>query len=118
MPDQKRGAAPKDYPPPLKTSWYAFPSLRFTEPLAIGVVRLATDAFIRSELRYSARAMANDQPPHLVNLGEDQQITLGELFRRLAEHEKADTDRLKADALKREEERAKQSIQPAKKRKA
>ena len=61
--------------------------------------------------------MADDQHPHLVNIGEIQKMTLGELLQRIADHEKEHIDQLKADALKREEERAKQSGKPAKKSK-
>ena len=60
--------------------------------------------------------MANDQH-HLVNIGEVQKMTLGELLQRIADHEKEHVDQLKADALKREEERAKQSGQRSKKSK-
>ncbi|HEX4919203.1 MAG TPA: hypothetical protein VFV92_00495 [Candidatus Bathyarchaeia archaeon] len=61
--------------------------------------------------------MADDQHPHLVNIGEIQKMTLGELLQRIADHEKEYIDQLKADALKREEERAKQSGKPSKKSK-
>jgi hypothetical protein len=30
--------SPRRYPPPGKTSWYALPALRFTEPVASGVM--------------------------------------------------------------------------------
>lgn len=62
--------------------------------------------------------MADDQHPHLVNIGEIQKMTLGELLQRIADHEKEYIDQLKADALKREEERAKQSGKPSKKTKS
>ncbi len=62
--------------------------------------------------------MANDQHHHLVNIGEVQKMTLGELFQKIADHEKEYIDQLKADALKREEERAKQSSKSSKKLKA
>ncbi len=61
--------------------------------------------------------MADDRHFHLVNIGEIQKMTLGELLQRLADHEKEHIDQLKADALKREEERAKQSAKRAKKSK-
>ena len=61
--------------------------------------------------------MADDQHPHLVNIGEIQKMTLGELLQRIADHEKEYIEQLKADALKREEERAKQSNRPSKKSK-
>lgn len=61
--------------------------------------------------------MADDQHPHLVNVREIQKMTLGELLQRIADHEKEHIDQLKADALKREEERAKQSSKPSKKSK-
>ncbi len=51
--------------------------------------------------------MADEKYPHLVNIGEAQKMTIGELFRRIADHEMAYTDQLKADALRREEERTK-----------
>ncbi len=61
--------------------------------------------------------MADDPHPHLVNIGEIQKMTLGEFLQRLADHEKEHIDQLKADARKREEERAKQSGKPSKKSK-
>lgn len=65
---------------------------------------------------YPAEAMASDLHPHLVNTGEVEKMTVGELFQRIADHEKQYTDQLKADALKREEERAKLSCKASKKR--
>ena len=62
--------------------------------------------------------MADDQHPHLVNIWEIQKMTFGELLQRIADHEKEHIDQLKADALKREEERAKQSSKPSKKSKS
>ena len=64
-------------------------------------------------MRYASRIMADEKYPHLVNIGEAQKMTIGELFRRIAEHEKADIDQLKADALKREEERTKTKANPS-----
>ncbi len=61
--------------------------------------------------------MPDDQHPHLMNIGEIQKMTLGELLQRIADHEKEHIDQLKADALKREEERAKQSGKSSKKSK-
>ncbi|HEX4919620.1 MAG TPA: hypothetical protein VFV92_02650 [Candidatus Bathyarchaeia archaeon] len=60
--------------------------------------------------------MARDKYPHLVNIGEVKKMTVGELFQRIADHEKQYIDQLKADALKREKERAKRSGKPSKKR--
>ncbi len=60
--------------------------------------------------------MASDEHLHPVNIGEVKKMTVGELFQRVAEHEKQYTDQLKADALKREEERAKKSGKASKKR--
>lgn len=60
--------------------------------------------------------MANDHPFHLVQISEARKMTVGELFRAIADHEKQYVDQLKVDALKREEERANQSRKPSKKR--
>jgi hypothetical protein len=62
--------------------------------------------------------MANDEHPHLVNIAEVRRMTIAEFFQRLANHEKQYIDELKADAVKREEERAKLSRGASKKRKA
>jgi hypothetical protein len=56
---------------------------------------------------YPTVAMTSDEHPHLVNIGEVRKMTLGELLQRIVDHEKQYIDQLKADALKREEERAK-----------
>jgi hypothetical protein len=58
---------------------------------------------------YPAGAMTSDEYLHLVNIGEVKKMTVGELFQRIADHEKQYIDQLKADALKREEERTKRS---------
>ncbi len=65
---------------------------------------------------YPTDAMTRDEHPHLVNIGEAKKMTVGELFQRIADHEKQYIDQLKADTLKREEERAKQSGKASKKR--
>jgi hypothetical protein len=64
---------------------------------------------------YPAGAMASNEYLHLVNIGEVKKMTVGELFQRVADHEKQYTNQLKADALKREEERAKKSGKASKK---
>lgn len=58
--------------------------------------------------------MAKGRDLHLVNISEGQKMTVRELLRRISDHEKAYIDELKADALKREKERKKQSIKPSK----
>jgi hypothetical protein len=60
--------------------------------------------------------MTSDEYPHLVNIGEVKKMTVGELFQRIADHEKQYINQLKADALKREEERTKRSSKPSAKR--
>jgi hypothetical protein len=57
--------------------------------------------------------MTDDQHHHLVNIGEVQKMTVGELFQKIADHEREYIDQLKADALKREEERASRSAKMA-----
>jgi hypothetical protein len=53
--------------------------------------------------------MPKDRDFHLVNISEAQKMTVRELLQRIADHEKAYIDQLKADARKREKERKKQS---------
>jgi hypothetical protein len=65
---------------------------------------------------YPIVAMTSDPYPHLVNIAEVKSMTVAELIQRLADHEKQYTDQLKAEAVKREEERAKQSRKAPKKR--
>ena len=61
--------------------------------------------------------MPSDQHNHVVNISDVERMTVGELFRRIADHEKQYIDQLKADALKREEERQKEARNgPGKKR--
>jgi hypothetical protein len=60
--------------------------------------------------------MPSNKRPHLVNIGEVKKMTVGELFQRIADHEKQYIDELKADAFAREKERAEHSGKTSKKR--
>ena len=53
--------------------------------------------------------MSTGKNPHLVNIDEVNQMTVGELIQRIADHEEQYVNELKADALRREKERVKRS---------
>ena len=51
---------------------------------------------------YAAKVMTKGRDFHLVNISEARKMTVRELVQRIADHEKAYVDQLKADARKRE----------------